>query len=1032
MGTMGRSARFNEADERDDVPRSDWRSPLVFLPSEAATVGLGLWAAGRFLDPGTSWSEAVLVAVAAWCAVLAGAAALERRWVRNLGGPFRILALAVGVTTVTWVAMILADHLSWLQAGGIGLTLAFALTINRRLRALSLVGERIEPAEGLRWAVLQAAAVFALYPYVRGALVGAGDAYNYGLTLADFTGQAHAGVFPIFVGQTQYGFNGNIHTLRTAPYFAHLGGLLDLLTLRTLPPYALLNLAIIGSAGVGTVGAYVALRIYSPKRPWTAAALAMLYVLSPAFLALLYEGDMVATYMTMPMIPWLVLGIAWSAEHPDDLWPWLVQGTALAALWWAHPAVAFWASALCAGAWAGILGRCGVTAPRLARMASAATLCALLGLYEFTSVLTLKLPPGPDTQAGEAWSILENVRQFWRMAFLPMSAGADSLLGDVQLGYSLLACAVVGVLVPGARRAARFLFIGMLCLLVFLIPVPGITLWLWAHVPHAALDVTNAWPMQRLYPLLAGVALFGAWAGLSEFGSRSRTGKMAMGLMMMACIAWSTHEELKLLRHAQLTRRASGQSAPLYAPGNIALTRVSYMFFGHTPTYFSDGPMDAILETRLLDARTREVFADGTSRLDASSIRPEKAEILGLTDGVSELKIPVRPWEAAILRFDFLGREPFGELQVTSRSMYGIYALPSGGGTKSFGARRANSRVIEIRNDSEKDDVVALTVVSDPSSTELTPRTGVFARVSIEPVTSAGHVIELLSLLPFHARVQIDRDAILETPRMDIPGYRASVNDHILATVRTADGLVGVPLHKGVSDVRLEYPGVPALRWAYGISGVSWFVLLASVLLTPGALHSEKMRPFFAGCEAGVRRYLPPTVLAVGVGAALFIGAPWLWRRSFAPEAGLLRLTVMLPPGKPGQNEPLVETGRTGAADVIYVSFRGGNRVSVGYDKWSLSASDSAPFEVDFTQPQTIEVEMRSLSRRGLWGPAPPTPPGVSVKWNGRKVLSVKREPYPRAESRVEIGRNPLGASSCSATFTGKILSVASANEIAP
>ncbi len=504
MGTMGRSARFNEVDGSDGVPRSDWRSQLFFLPSEAATVGLGLWAAGRFFDPGISWSKTVLVAVWAWCAVVAGSAALERLWVRNLGGALRALALTLGVITVVWIAMMLTDSLSWTHAGGIGLTLAFTLTINRRLLALSLVGDRIGPTEGLRWAVLQAAAVFALYPYVRGELVGAGDAYNYGLTLADFTGQAHAGVFPIFVGQTQYGFNGNIHTLRTAPYFAHLGGLLDVLTLRTLPPYALLNLAIIGSASAGTVGAYVALRIYSPKRPWTAAALALLYVLSPAFLALLYEGDMVATYMTMPMIPWLVLGIAWSAEHPDDLWPWLVQGTALAALWWAHPAVAFWASVLCAVAWVGILVRCGVTVPRLARMASAATLFILLGLYEFASVLTLKLPPGPDTQAGEAWSILVNVRQFWWMAFLPMSTGADSLLGDVQLGYSLLACVVAGILVPGARGAARFLFLCMLGFLFFLIPVPGISLWLWAHVPHAALDVTNAWPMQRLYPLRPG------------------------------------------------------------------------------------------------------------------------------------------------------------------------------------------------------------------------------------------------------------------------------------------------------------------------------------------------------------------------------------------------------------------------------------------------------------------------------------------------------------------------------------------------
>ncbi len=1030
IGVTGRTAEA--AKDGSKVPRSNWRWTLVFLPSEATTVCLLLWAAGKFYDIRILSPSTGVGALLAWIAVMAGASALERWLVHHLVGLLRGLALGLGVAAVVWWVQGLAPDLAWTQLGAIGLMLMVALTVMRWLLAWSLNRDGLEWAEGFRWALLQGVAVFAVHPYIRSALVGAGDAYNYGLTLADYVGQAQAGIAPIFVGQTEFAFNGNIHPLRTAPYLAHLGGLLDLLTLRTLPAYALLNLVVVASAAVGTVGALVALCFYSRKRPWMALALAALYALSPAFLALLYEGDMIPTFLTLPMIPWLALGLALMADDPDEWRSWLIQGGALAALWWAHPPIAFWASALCAGAWVAILLRRGVTVLRLTQVATAAILCAVLALYEFTSVLTLQLPPGPDTQAGEAWSIVTNIRHYWRDAFAPMSPGGDSLLGDVQVGYSLILCLLGGVLIPAARTAARFLFVGVLGVLIFLVPVPGVTPWLWAHVPRAALDVTNAWPMQRLYPLAAGLVLLAAWAGLSEIRFPNRRAAVAAALAMLAGVAWSTREAQKLFRHANLMRRTPEQSALLYGPGNITLTRVSYMFFGHTPGYFSNGPMNPVLETRLLDARTFEVVADGTSRLGPDSASSPSAEMTGLGNGLAQLTIPMRPWEAKILRFDFHGRQPVGELQVTSRSMFGLYTLPSSGGVKSFGALSTNSRAIEIRNGTGLADSVSVLFVPDRSSSDRIALSEAFARVTIEPVTNARHVIELRSLLPFHVSVQAANEAILETPKMDIPGYWAFVNGLRVETVRTVEGLVGVPLPAGRNDVRLEYRGGAGLRWAYGISVVSWLGLFAGTLVVSFSFRSEGLGAFLAKIEIFARRVLPPTLATAAICGGLIFGLPWLVRRTLASEAGARRLIVMLPLGRAGQAEPLIETGRAGAGDVVYVRFQGGNRVSVGYDKWSLGASESEVFEADFTRPQTIDIAMSSLARRGFWGRAGRTPHGVSVEWNGREVLSVQREPYPRGAHAVEIGRNPLGATSCSATFTGKILSIAADEKIGP
>jgi hypothetical protein len=993
---------------------------LVFLPSEATTVGLSFWAARRFFDRGELPVTTGLAEALAWCAIIGLTAGVGRRCLRRPAGLFTLLTFALGIVTVVWTA-VAADHFTWSEGVAAGAVLACALVILRRLLSISLSGSEAGAAEGVRWAILQGAAAFALHPYVRASLVGAGDAFNYGLTLADFSGQLHAGVFPIFVGQTPYAFNGNIHPLRTAPLFSHVGGLLDLLTMHSLPPYILLNLAIVGSAGLAATGAYAALRVYSRRLPWVALALAVLYLLTPAFLAPLYEGDMIATFMAFPIVPWLALGLALAAERPGTFQPWLIQGVALAALWWAHPAIAFWAALLCLGAGAASVAGAGITASWLAPLLAAGVVFAFLGVYEIVSVLTLKLPPGPESQAEQAWTVMGNIRHYWATALRPLSQGGDSLLGDIQLGYSLLLCAVGGLFVRGARKAARVLFICMLGIFLLLLPVPGATRWLWSHVPHAALDVTNAWPMQRLYPLMSGVAMLAAWAGLSELRLRGRLGQAMLVLLLLGCCAWSTAESQKLFHHSRLMRSSRERSAILYSPGNIALTRVSYMFFGHAPSYFSDGPMQPELETRLLDARTHEILGDAASRRDEASHPAGQAEMRGAGNGIARLEIPMRPWETAVVRFDFLGRLPEGEMQVASRSMYGLYRLPSGGGPRSFGAGSESSRALEIRNDSEAGDTVAVTFVPNPSTGETIAFDALFARVGVEPLEPGSHPIELVSLLPFQAIVHANTEAILETPKMDIPGYRASVNGRLVETTQTADGLVGVPVLKGTSQVRLEYRGPAVLRWTYAISGLSWLAVMATALAAPLPVRSQRTRALLSTLEAGARRFLPGGLLAASLGAALVVGLPWTWQRWIAPE-GTLRLVVMLPAGNAGQSEPLVETGRIGAADVIYVRFLGDNRISVGYDKWGIGASESAPFEIDPMKPQAIEVEMESLARKGLLRRRRSFPNGVTVAWNGRQVLAVKRTPYPLGSSTVEIGRNPLGATSCSATFTGIIL----------
>jgi hypothetical protein len=1001
------------------------RRDMAFLPSEAATVGLVLWVAARFY-PAASFPLSVWFgAMGAWIAVACGLAAWERRAKGDLGPIYVLAAHAFRWALVVWITRTWAGNLNWSQALAIGVMLLLSLAFNRWLLGLAANHRTIGLGEGVRWASIQIIAVCAIHPYARAADVGAGDAYHYTLMLADFIGQLRAGIFPVYVGQTDYAFNGGIHTLRTAPYYVHFGGLLDVLTVHTLPVYALTNLCLVISAAAGGVGMYAALRRYAPGRTWSALALGGLYILAPAILAPLYEGDMVATFMTVPILPWLVLGLALAAGDGAAWRPWILQALALSALWWAHPPIAFWACILALGSCAVMLVQRTLTRASMPPVACAFVLLAVLSCYEFVSVHTLLLPPDPNTRANDVASILQNIAHNWRASFEPLNANANNLLGDIQLGYALLAGALAGALALRTRKSAVLLLAAVVGFLLLLAPIPGVSPWLWSRVPQEVLSVTNAWPMQRFYPILAALAVFSAMTGLSRLDPRNRRHTALTALGIAAGLAWSGWEAQKFFTHGALVTATPEKSALLVRPENVTLTRSSYQLFGFFPDYYSDGEMDPALETRLFDARTITEIADGASRTPGSATPSMPTlELHEISDGFMDQDVAVAPGANDVLRFDFLGRERAGRLILSSRTLLRDYALPSSGREKSFGSGPQNGRLIAIRNTGSQPERVSLRYLHvDPQPDGKSPSPA-FARVTIDDDRDGGHVIDLLSLMPYHVVVQSDRESVLETPKIKIPGYRALVNGRGVEILKTANGCVGVPLHEGTSDVRIDYPGSPLLRGSYALSATCWLGVFAVVWVRSLAGAPSRPSPRRTALVGSLSRALRKWVLPFAAGVALVLTAREIWMRFAMPQPGVRKMVVMLPWGRTGQNEPLLTTGQTGAGDVIYISYLGGNRVSVGYDKWGQTATVSAPFEADFARPQTVEVAMKSLSAHGWWGPEPAekAPPLVSVKWEGRDVISAPKDSYPPGPRGVEVGANDIGASTCGPLFTGDIL----------
>jgi hypothetical protein len=148
------------------------------------------------------------------------------------------------------------------------------------------------------------------------------------------------------------------------------------------------------------------------------------------------------------------------------------------------------------------------------------------------------------------------------------------------------------------------------------------------------------------------------------------------------------------------------------------------------------------------------------------------------------------------------------------------------------------------------------------------------------------------------------------------------------------------------------------------------------------------------------------------------------------PPAGAIRLVLKLPADRSRGPEPLLVTGRQGAADMVYVLYPDPGHVQIGYDHWGYGGPISASIAVKGGENLELLLSLGSLhyeddpnwpslsaARRERLGST------VVVHANGAKVLEAKSSPYACEPGEIYIASNPVGGSTCSARFTGAILS---------
>jgi len=695
--------------------------------------------------------------------------------------------------------------------------------------------------ESLRGAFILVASLWLMRGFFRPTLHGAADAYWYGLNLADTIAQIRAGVFPVWVGQSAYQFNGAMCPIRVSPAFDYLGALVDALTFHKLGIFAVQNLliTIVGVAGMSS--AYLGLRAILPSGKWLAAGLATLFLSCPGVLGLAYNTDLYMSWTTLPLVPVVWYATVRSFRDHGRTGTLALLGAALGLCWWGHSPIALWSTFL---AGAAQLARFSMQSRDGVNWRPIAACIAILGLvaaYPVGSVLLFPPEPGGNIglfQRATPGVIVEFLRGAFPGSFLPVSANGHST-SDFQVGYSLWA--VLAVSVWCQRRALSTVsavpLFGAALLALLILPIPGINGLLWYAVPSFVRNTTGNWAMSRLCILLAAAIVF-AVAAYASSGAIS-TGRRRRDLALLVAVGclWSLSESRKFALGSEQSAPAPETAVDMLRPENVEITRYSYSMFPHfpfLPSTFTHGVTDPELEDHLL---ARDASATIDSNV-AGARRSASLEAIGnfrwnpnseMSPALLDRTFRIEPGRSYLLEFEFARPDGIeGVLEIKAPHMFREYGLPEHGGPRAFGAGGRHASVLPLSTTAGEENLTLLFYPKEAASGGMAQPV---AKVRLLSYDRNSLPVRVDSWIPYRARVRSPADAWLETPRAFQTGYRAWVDGKPAAVRESAEALVSVAVPAGASDVELAYYAPEGLKFLFWLS----FLTIVGAVVFGGA-----------------------------------------------------------------------------------------------------------------------------------------------------------------------------------------------------
>jgi hypothetical protein len=410
-------------------------------------------------------------------------------------------------------------------------------------------------------------------------------------------------------------------------------------------------------------------------------------------------------------------------------------------------------------------------------------------------------------------------------------------LSDLQLGYALwavLALAFAASL-TAKRRDLPVLAASAGFLLLLVLPVPWITAALWNHIPDAVVRITYYWPMQRFYLIMAALVAAAGQIALESLPSRRGRTALVPAAFLLAGCCWSLWESRQFIRAAAERVATEASTAKLQRPENILLMDHAYGLFARIPAYFTNGVIDPRSQARLLSMDSGKPLPGAPGRVIRSG---PLAGIVDANPGILDLSpvLHIASGRRYALDFAFARIDVPGILQVQGRFLSREYALPSSGEALAFGSGAGNSRSIDLWTGEPTGEDVSLRFI--PMLVGATAKEfAAFGSFTLREIDPAAEPVRIDSLEPFAAEVRTESAALLETPRVFTPGYRATIDGHEAPVLSSDQGLASVPVPPGDHTVSLWFVGPALLRLSYWTSICTW-----SAILLLGALAAVQPR----------------------------------------------------------------------------------------------------------------------------------------------------------------------------------------------
>jgi hypothetical protein len=685
--------------------------------------------------------------------------------------------------------------------------------------------------------LLVVAALLIMMPFINGRVLGGGDSLWYRYLAGDAILQAKQGIFPVYVGQTEYNFTA--YPLVISLLFYHLFVSVDATTFHLLSVNQAFNLTTVIFGMLHVFVPYFSLRQLLPHRPWICALLVLLFLLSPSTISLLYTHDTYPSFFTTPFVPAAMVASVLMTRHFAPK-PAIVLAGCLTIQWMIHAP-----TGLMTGIFAALIALCSlplrqtsIRAIMLNNVLAGGTFLLLSSWYlasmYVAEISSLDTSRGNQdsffVSAGFVRQASELVQSLWPGAMLPVDTAHPEQ--SVQLGYGL--CAVFLGSMAGAVLKRRWdvltIVVPLALICAYIFPIPGLTKSFIASLPHQFEDLNFHVLYQKLYKFIASGVVVAIVLTLRDFTRGDFMFRM-VGVISLVALPWATFEASKIVGYGAAHAKTRDESDRLFDRSQVMT--MPYNFFRITADVdFLATRYDPELFEQIIDAKSGQVKTSNMDTVVSGCLAGKGKIVPQLSPSCSgtSCSFPSAPQHTVYPASKFV-------LPANQQAMFSFHSAYSGDVPYALNIYR--NKVLFTRADIRwpRRYTFPVTNFSGAAAEFEVGMARVpevqgpirWSDLCVATYESSGLAIKQISTLPYEVSLSSAEGDALETRFNYLRGFHATVDGVATPVFRSPRSRLAIPLPPGSHRVRVAYDPPTTVKVALAISSLA--AICAFILL---------------------------------------------------------------------------------------------------------------------------------------------------------------------------------------------------------